>query len=420
MAKKKQPTKKVRPGSAQDVPDGFVRPDLPKNPGTVNDTRTMKLKITKHEAEMAAVYKALKQVWGPKPRKRRKAVTARKGKAQWGFYNYFRPHKPQVAPEPAAPAPDPSTPPEAPKRGERQAVRKDPVADLDAAIASEVEVVARLSKLSITPVTLHFRYFGAGPGLGGMSRLSVHTLKRSVKVRFRADVTNAAEKDVTVLTLPTASDWRPVIEAIGDESNCALWCDGSLDEGYPWPAKMETDGADSLFVELLKLAWAGPPLSEIATALAVASDGQLATLRASSGPFTSRRFLQQLLRIKEGLSPRSLANVIARMPTKGFGLSEVRRGARAAAVLARAKQHMVEAQQAWDLLGFEADIERVVASWRQRNPATSANTAIGRGAQSSALEVYLREVVVRQRALPTGSHTIGSWTGTFTVDFDSL
>ena len=85
---------------------------------------------------------------------------------------------------------------------------------------------------------------------------------------------------------------------------------------------------------------------------------------------------------------------------------------------------MVEAQQAWDLLGFEADIERIVASWKQRNPAASANTAIGRGVESSVLRAYLRDCVVRQRALPTGSQTLtasfGSSEWKFTVDVTSL
>lgn len=274
----------------------------------------------------------------------------------------------------------------------------------------------------VTPVTLHFRYFGAGPSCGGISRLSVHTLKRGVKVRFRRDVTNAAEKDVTVLTLPTTSDWRAVISAIGDMSNCALQCDGTMDEDYPWPSNVEREGADNLFVEILKLAWTGPPVSDVGKALTVASDGQLVTLRASAGPFTSRRFIQQLLRISETCS---LADVIARMPAKGFSLSEIRRGARTAVVLARARQHTAEAQRAWDVLGFEADIERVVASWKQLNPATSANTAIGRAVESSVLRAYLRECVVRQRALPTGSQTLTASMGSstpwkFTVDFTSL
>ena len=275
--------------------------------------------------------------------------------------------------------------------------------------------------MHVTPVTLQFRYFGSGPGCGGISRLSVHTLKRGVKVMFGSDVTNAAEKDVTVLTLPTTSDWRAVISAIGDMSNCALWCDGSMDEDYPWPSNMESEGADNLFVEILKLAWAGPPVSDVGKALAVASDGQLTTLRASAGPLTSRRFIQQLLRINKACS---LADVIARMPAKGFSLSEIRRGARTAAILARARQHMVDAQQAWDLLGFETDIERIVASWKQRNQATSANAGIGRGVESSVLRAYLRDCVVRQRALPTGSQTLtasfGSSEWKFTVDVTSL
>ena len=130
MAKKKQPTKKVRPGSAQDVPPGSMMSNRRKT-----DLPTL-----------IAVRDALEKAWRPKPRKPTPVVAARKGKAPWGFYGYFRPHKPQVAPEPAAPATDPSAPPEAPKRGERQAVRKDPVEDLDAAIASEAEEVARLRR----------------------------------------------------------------------------------------------------------------------------------------------------------------------------------------------------------------------------------------------------------------------------------
>ena len=43
MAKKKQPTNKVRPGSAQDVPDGHVRLKRPRHRGTVNETWYVKV-----------------------------------------------------------------------------------------------------------------------------------------------------------------------------------------------------------------------------------------------------------------------------------------------------------------------------------------------------------------------------------------
>jgi len=275
-------------------------------------------------------------------------------------------------------------------------------------------------------VKLGFRYLGAGPELGGVAELSIRVLKGATLVRYRPDVTDEGSEPQIVLDGPGSDDWRSVLRAIDQHQAYALFTDGETGRQYPWPDRMEGAGTAGVFGELVALAWAGPPVSDVALALTKATDRQLLSLHTSAGPFTTRKFLRVMIRCDEALRQAgySLGDVVSKASTGQLDLPAIRLGTRRLTALAAAESRLGAARAGWAVFGFEAEIERLMGTWRSQAGATSANTAIRRGAEASAIRGYLEAFVAGHGALPVGRHTVtcsfGASAWAFSVDLDQV
>ena len=239
-------------------------------------------------------------------------------------------------------------------------------------------------------------------------------------------MTDESSEPQTVLDSPGSDDWRSVLRAIEQHQAHALFTDGETGRQYPWPDRMEGAGTAGVFGELVALGWAGPPISDVAQALTKAADRQLLSLHTSAGPFTTRKFLRVMMRCDEAVRQAgySLGDVVSKASKGQLDLPAIRLGTRRLTGLAAAESRLSAARAGWALFGFEAEIERLMGTWRSRSGAASANTAIRRGMEASALRRYLEAFVAGHEALPVGRHTVacpfGASTWAFSVDLDQL
>ena len=261
--------------------------------------------------------------------------------------------------------------------------------------------------MCLSPITLSFDYFGGGPGLSGVSELSVDRKGEQLRVRFCCDRTNKSCRRKTIATLKSENDWRSVLTKINDSSSYAYYTDGDTSMEFPWPHLLQFDGPSNHATDLLACMWAGPPVSEIAESFAYASDEQLSKLHNRVGTFRSARFVKRALRLAEfsdewGLSLTDLV----RRSTGGLDLSAMRRDVQSYSRVAAVEDRANLAHKKWCIAPFKVEIEQIVDSWKYQNPAHSGTTQMGQNVKGSTLRWYLEDYVTRECALPTGKHTL--------------
>src|SRR5258708_7371596 len=137
-----------------------------------------------------------------------------------------------------------------------------------------------MSNTTIDGLRLSFEYLGSGPGRSGISELSIETAATGVKMTVIPDVTDQSIEEATVIVeLGRECGWRKIVAAVNEEEAYAFLTFGSMEDEFPWPWDMGCEGPRNLATEMIALTWAGPPLSDVARALATASDDQLVALR---------------------------------------------------------------------------------------------------------------------------------------------
>ena len=197
---------------------------------------------------------------------------------------------------------------------------------------------------------------------------------------------------------------------------------------------MEILGPRDAAVDLIAIAWAGPPFLEIASAFAGASDEQLQSwFQENEAGFLDRSFLWKFARIMRVLReydmcPADLSRVLAKLPIRRIRLHDVWAGIRLLVMTQESSKKEARLASEWDIFPLQEAIDAMVHKWRVQNPRpkpTSWTTGVfggmvvGRNVQ--ALQAYLQKYVATHRALPTGLHVVPVRQGSdLKVDFDKL
>ena len=155
-----------------------------------------------------------------------------------------------------------------------------------------------MSNTTIDGLRLTFEYFGSGPGVGGISELSIETTATGVRLTWIPDVTDQSIEEATfVAELDRECGWREIVAAVNENEVYAFATLGNMEDEFPWPWDMGFEGPHNLSTEMIALTWAGPPLSEVARALATASDDQLAALHREAGSFLGKPFVERIVTV---------------------------------------------------------------------------------------------------------------------------
>lgn len=155
-----------------------------------------------------------------------------------------------------------------------------------------------MSITTINGLRLTFEYFGSGPGVSGVSELSIETTATGVRLTVIPDVTDQSIEEATfVVELGRECGWREVVAAINENEVYAFMTLGSMEDEFPWPWDMRFEGPRNLATEMIALAWAGPPLSEVARALATAGDNQLVAMHSEAGSFLGKPFVEGMVTV---------------------------------------------------------------------------------------------------------------------------
>jgi hypothetical protein len=253
----------------------------------------------------------------------------------------------------------------------------------------------------ITPLNLQFEYFGAGPGMGGISELSIKQSKSKISVRYRTDLTDPDEKSIVVARLSSARNWRDLIGTVLKRESYAYFTDGDTSVEYPWPHLMRFEGPANYATELIACAWAGPRASEIADAFSLASDEQLSMLREKVGSLKGARFVRRALRLIDEVDEiptnLSLSEFVRRSRAEPINLSAMRRDICAIARVIDIECRSAEDRHDWEIAPFKNDITRIVEAWRRSLKLSSPRLI---GGITLNLRVYLENYVKERHALP--------------------
>jgi hypothetical protein len=254
-------------------------------------------------------------------------------------------------------------------------------------------------------ITLTGDYFGAGPGLGGIAQITIRQRRARSYIWHRSDLTDRSEPKVLVQTFRSPCSWQDIAMAIA--TNDALQipeCD---------PLRLEVCGAHREVIgEVLALCCSDEPFNRIGQVLARCTLNSLERLRASEKSFLRRPFCRWLVRIlhmmeeehEDGLE--HLALIIQKLKEDALSLRLIAQEAKQWCRRLRAERRHQEQEIERLLRPFSTSIDLIVAEWRIRNPARSGNEQMGCSIRSGCLRQYLREYVLRERALPSGIHEI--------------
>ena len=143
---------------------------------------------------------------------------------------------------------------------------------------------------------LSFKYSGSNPFGSGVAELSIEATPTGVRLTVIPDATDQSIEEATfVVELGRECGWREIVTALNEEEAYAFATLGSMEDEFPWPWDMGFDGPRNPATEMIALTWAGPPISEVARALATASDDQLVALYGEEGSFLSKPFVERIV-----------------------------------------------------------------------------------------------------------------------------
>ena len=271
-------------------------------------------------------------------------------------------------------------------------------------------------------LTLSFTYFGAGPGLGGVSEIAIYWRTKDIKISFTGDRTSTEYNEYLDYLLPRKSTWREISNLIIENELFAFRTDGDTSYEFAWPDRIEIKGQLDLAAILITWTWAGPPLSDIITVLKQANDAQLDHLVSGEADVLNRAYVKRVIKWWHKLSNPSaeLEMLINRRRGENFAIKDLILDKIALYRVELAELKATQARQNWALLPFEKDISTIVQNWSDQNPASSTATAMGKSAKKAAIVRYLKNYVMTHNALPAGKHkaTGKVFTTTVSVEFN--
>jgi len=271
--------------------------------------------------------------------------------------------------------------------------------------------------------SLTFDFFGA-PGCGGSSRLSFAPSRQGIVVidELPGEGPDFRRREV----LPSSAGWRGVVDYLIRNSIVAYDTGGDLSGEYPWPYLMGLKGLDNLATDVIAIAWAGEPLSDVARVLSSLDDATLADQRLRHGSLRSEAFIGEVMRVKHWCDEMivDFDDIIARGPRFGWNFRMMRKDVVALARVSAAEEKAKRLRNCWSLSPFEPRIATLVLAWRWANPATSSNTQMGVSIRSGILQRFLEAYAREHGTLPNGIQCIKNDTqygvGDLTVDLDAL
>jgi hypothetical protein len=268
------------------------------------------------------------------------------------------------------------------------------------------------------PMSLSQAFFGAGPGLGGVARLDLRNERERLVLIYTPDTTDDEYPPVRVASIVRRGNWRKLVRGLLSQEIVAFYTDE-----WNWPDTIEMDGQISLAAELLRLAWAGSPFSNLAGELIELSDEELVAFRRSLGSLSSRRHLLRLCQMSDLLDRGfgDLAKIIRLACKVGPSLLTVWQGVRLQVELQRARENVQQREAAWNLFPYGRIIDSMVRRWLFLNPATSSTQSMGRAMRAGAVRSYLNEYIRSHGSLPSGINIVKpDQLGPFKLDFDRL
>ena len=279
-----------------------------------------------------------------------------------------------------------------------------------------------MTNTSIDGLRLSFEYFGAGPGLSGISELAIESTATSVTLTVVPDLTERQPNDATVVELGLDCGWREIVAVVDDQRAYAFFTEGNTEGEFARPWTIGFEGPRNFASELIALAWAGPPLSDIARGLAAARNDQLTAMHNKAGSFLRKPFVRRIVAVTELAleSEIPLKDLVSRQRGPALDLSAIRKDAKQLIRAREAEAKATQLKRDWLVEPFREEIELVAQTWWKNYPVHSSNDSMGRSIRHGALKRYLEQFVIEHGAMPIGKHAASAKFGTseLKVKFD--
>lgn len=277
---------------------------------------------------------------------------------------------------------------------------------------------------------LKLSYAGADPedGRPYISELSVYEKSGTIVIESASD---GESEIIGELAPPAHNNWRHIIEMIEWSHVGAYLAPDFIDAGYHSVAQnIIMEGAENYGTELIALSWIDSKHTEIAVALAEASDEQLSAFRSTVGSFRSLSLVQQMMELLDSARRTGipLKSFVRRARSATLETSAMQRDADTLTKIIREEAQAKRAYYEWNVGPFKKDIQQIVNSWRRSN----AESTQPEGVHAGIVENYLVQWVTDKQCLPSGKHRI-TYTGMrrrgtdeieikvdFEVDFNSF
>lgn len=252
--------------------------------------------------------------------------------------------------------------------------------------------------------------------ISGVSCLEVACDDRSVVLKLWPDLDDPTNKPDWQVTLPKASTWREICVAlVAAEYAYAFNADDYRESTFPWPSEMRVKGPRTLATTMISWAWAGPPLTEIVTALSGFKDPEVRRLLRDLGPMTSREAFIRLVRWRFLLEQNglSIAQVLSVHRLADADQSLLRS---VISVVRKAHTARWKKEKSRRLLPTLTRRQIKDLAERVAGPTTTGMLAMAsRASKVSAICAYIEDYLIDSGGMPTGSHFIPAISAT--IDF---
>ena len=273
----------------------------------------------------------------------------------------------------------------------------------------------------IGPLRLEYEFFGAGPGMDGISSLTLTEKNGKYYCKFSLDITDETEKWVTVGRFSPTDNWRSVINKISSKNARVI-----QDDQLILPGDIRINGNKTIASELITAAFCGGIVAEITNYIIILPDDQLNHLFNQKTPSNKHIIWNNFIKIKYKCDElnKDLSYFIARHKKDYINLNEIKKDIEEYAKIKSKEEKILEENINWELKPYRNVIEKIINNWIQSHPVSSANGSMGRSIKAGNIKNYVEQYVIKNHNIPKGIHEVNisynSKNDKIDVDFNKL
>lgn len=257
----------------------------------------------------------------------------------------------------------------------------------------------------IGSLRLEYEFFGTGPGMDGISSLSLTEKNGKYYCKFSADITDEREKWTSVGIYAPTDNWRKVANKV-----LSMKVAAAQDQRLIFPEDMRAFGSETFGSQLISAAFCGGVVAEITRDIIILSDYQLNLLFNHKKLSKQRTVWNKLIKLKAVCDEinKDFSHFLTRQKNNMINLIDLKKDIQDYIKLKKMENKFLQENINWQLKPYQVEIEKIIKNWKNSQHISSTNGSITRSIKANKIKDYIERYIIINHAIPTGNHQINS------------